>query len=411
MTINHDKIRDNKLYLGTLPITVDSTEKRSACRKLLNGMGFKTEDYISLTMPILQEIYNDLLMDKPETLVKWVKGVTPEYAIQALDAFTGVSVEAIPTIEAIEHTTKEEITMPIPDTTKTEISPEAALNALMGMIKGNKGTVDESAVIAIVKREMKSFEKPLPVKIEIKRGEEKTEVEELHHFLLPSLIKAIATGCQVMLVGPAGSGKTTMAEMAAKALGVKFYFNGAISSEYKLTGFIDAQGRVVRTAYRDAYENGGLYLFDEIDASSSDSLLAFNTALANGHMDFPDGQIKRHKDFYCIAAANTFGRGADRQYVGRNQLDAASLDRFIVMEVDYDEKLEKVLACNDNWVDTVQKIRKFVFENKIRAVISPRASIYGAKLLGAGFSERDTLNMVVFKGLDADTVKKIKGVI
>jgi hypothetical protein len=44
------------------------------------------------------------------------------------------------------------------------------------------------------------------------------------------------------------------------------------------------------------------------------------------------------------AAANTYGTGADALYVGRNQLDAATLDRFYVVEMDYDRKLEAKLA-------------------------------------------------------------------
>ena len=133
-----------------------------------------------------------------------------------------------------------------------------------------------------------------------------------------------------MMVGPAGSGKTTAAHEAAKALGIPFYFTGAIDSAYKLTGFIDAQGRTVRTAFREAFEHGGVFLFDEMDSSMPAALLAFNAALANGHADFPDGIIKRHPDFRAIAACNTFGGGANRQYVGRMQLDAASLDRFAI---------------------------------------------------------------------------------
>jgi hypothetical protein len=69
------------------------------------------------------------------------------------------------------------------------------------------------------------------------------------------------------LVGPAGTGKTTAGKMLSKHLGLPFYFNGAIDSEYKLRGFIDAQGRVVATPFRRAYEHGGVYLFDEVDSS------------------------------------------------------------------------------------------------------------------------------------------------
>jgi cobaltochelatase CobS len=39
--------------------------------------------------------------------------------------------------------------------------------------------------------------------------------------------------------------------------------------------------------------------------------------------------------------ANTFGTGADRQYVGRNQLDESTLDRFRIgqIERDYDSEI------------------------------------------------------------------------
>ena len=56
-------------------------------------------------------------------------------------------------------------------------------------------------------------------------------------------------------------------------------------------GFIDAQGRIVNTEFRKAYEHGGLFLFDEIDASFPQAILAFNAALANDFMDF---QIKKY---------------------------------------------------------------------------------------------------------------------
>ena len=51
------------------------------------------------------------------------------------------------------------------------------------------------------------------------------------------------------MAGPAGSGKTSLAEALAKALGLPFFFNGAIDSPYKLAGFIDAQGRINRPAF------------------------------------------------------------------------------------------------------------------------------------------------------------------
>lgn len=232
---------------------------------------------------------------------------------------------------------------------------------------------------------------------------------ELAHEAFPQVFKTIQCDLNAMLIGPAGSGKTSIAEQVAKSMSIPFRFTGAVDSPYKLTGFVDANGKTVRTAFRETYENGGLFLFDEVDASSAGAMMAFNAALANGRADFPDGVIERHKDFRCIAAANTFGRGADRIYVGRNALDGATLDRFVVIDFDYDEALETALAGEDmtSWVRRVQAIRKAVFKLKLRFVVSPRASIFGSRLLRAGMGQKMVEEMVIWKGMDKEARTKI----
>ena len=274
--------------------------------------------------------------------------------------------------------------------------------------------------------------KPATVTIDLRTPNgPKVESGKLVHFKTPLLLSAVSAGVNVMLVGPAGSGKTTAAHMAADALGVPFYFTGAIDSAYKLTGFTDAQGRTVRTAFREAYENGGVFLFDELDGSLPSAVLAFNAALANGHADFPDGIVPRHKNFRAIAACNTFGNGASRQYVGRLQLDAASLDRFATMTWDYDTGLESALIgaeCPDNspkpvsifplseseaqtnaqkWLKTVLKTREKIESHKIRHVVSPRATVMGTKLLAAGWPWPEVMDSVLYKGLESDSRSKI----
>lgn len=227
------------------------------------------------------------------------------------------------------------------------------------------------------------------------------------HKALPDILLAVAAGGSPMLVGPAGSGKTTLGMQVATALRRKFYMAARVTSEYKLVGFVNATGDYVRTQFRDAYEHGGVFLFDEIDASDPDALTAFNAALANGIGDFPDGMVTVHEDFVAIAAANTFGRGADRQYVGRNQLDAATLDRFQTFEVDYDEQLELMLARNDEWTRWVQRVRAAIDEEKVRHIVSPRASINGAKMLAAGMERSVVEAACVWKGLDDQAKRRV----
>jgi len=309
-------------------------------------------------------------------------------------------------------------------TRKKDVSQ--VLRDLQEMLSETTDGISEERVLELIKTHALT---PQTVTIELRTpaGLYKTQTGQLIHYKTPLLLAAVSAGVNVMLVGPAGSGKTTAAHMAADALGVPFYFTGAIDSAYKLTGFVDAQGRTVRTAFREAYEHGGVFLFDEMDGSLPSAVLAFNAALANGHADFPDGIVPRHKNFRAIAACNTFGNGASRQYVGRLQLDAASLDRFATMTWDYDVALESALigapkpetapkpinvfplseeSAQKNavrWFETVLKTREKIESHKIRHVVSPRATIMGSRLLAAGWPLSEVMESVLYKGLDSDS--------
>lgn len=321
-------------------------------------------------------------------------------------------------VELPDNLTKkplEDVIYHIVQTCEVEVDDSGwgeAHSSLAQEIKGvkdrlGKDQVNVSDELKKVKSEIADLKVRKPLDLVVKLHDGKTTDLGIQHAQLPTLIKILSTGLNVYLVGPAGSGKTHAAIQCAKALDIPFHFTGAVASEFKLTGFIDAQGRIVSTEFRKAFEQGGLFLFDEIDASYPQAVLAFNAALANDYMDFPDKRVQRHEKFFCIAAANTYGQGADRQYVGRNQLDAASLDRFVFMDWKYDEKLETTLAGNEEWSTHVQKVRRFVEENKIRHVVSPRASIFGAKLLSAGLPKEDVEATILWKGMDEATKSKI----
>lgn len=232
----------------------------------------------------------------------------------------------------------------------------------------------------------------------------------IEHYRTPLVIKIVSLGHPVLLVGPAGCGKTTIGEHTAKALQLPFLITGTINDTYELTGFVDGHGTYHETPFRVAFENGGVWLADEIDAWDANALLAANSALANGYCNFPDRseRVTVHKDFRVIATANTYGNGADRVYVGRNELDAASLDRFAVIDIDYDLDLERMFARgNDLWLEHVWETRKTVNDKKIRHVVSSRAIRNGVDALTIGIDWKDVNEIYLLKGMSSKDRAKL----
>lgn len=217
----------------------------------------------------------------------------------------------------------------------------------------------------------------------------------------------------IMLVGGAGGGKTHLAGQVAKALGIQFYpmSVGLQTTKSDLLGFINATGGYITSPVREAYEKGGLLLLDEFDSAHAGVVTILNSLLANGHATFPDKIIEKNEKFVCMCACNTYGRGGNIDYIGRNKLDGATLDRFIIVDVDYDNGLERNLANNDTWVDVIEKVRENIRNQGIKMIVSPRASMDGADLLEAGFTPQEVMEMVIYKGCDEDVKTKIsKGI-
>ena len=161
----------------------------------------------------------------------------------------------------------------------------------------------------------------------------------VQHKAFGDIMLSIGAGCNTFLVGPAGTGKTTMVAQAADALGLDFHAENltAATTEYALKGFKDANSKYVPTKLREFFQNGGVYLLDEIDNANPNVLGVLNSALSNGFMAFPDAMVKKHENFIAVAAGNTYGNGATAEYVGRNPIDGATLDRFAFFNVDIDE--------------------------------------------------------------------------
>jgi hypothetical protein len=289
-------------------------------------------------------------------------------------------------------------------------------------------TVDQAVSAAMSAATERAIEN---VKAElIKRGVVKQElhvkvgelpgvkIEGKLHKSFERCVRLAAARRNVMLIGPAGCGKTHLVEQVAKSLGLEF---GHVScsagmSEAQITGRMMPRNKgnfeYVRSEFVRFYEEGGVWLWDELDAADSNVLIVVNAALANGKMAVPNRPENpvalKHPDFVCFAAANTYGTGADRMYVGRNQLDESTLDRFRIGQIamDYDEDVEAMLCPDEMLRSLLQGYRRKANDARLRRLVSMRFLRDAYIMLQAGDSFQD-IEAALFAGWGQDEKAKV----
>lgn len=207
----------------------------------------------------------------------------------------------------------------------------------------------------------------------VKHVDIENEVDEVLHEKFDEVCHYVANDIPSYLYGPAGSGKGVLGRQVANALGLDYHFMTSVTDEFKINGYMDAYGTYHETPFYKAFKDGGVFFLDEMDASAPEVLVCLNMAISDRRYTFPHETLEAHPDFRVIAAGNTLGTGADASYTGRMQLDAASLNRFVVVEVDYDERIDMMCAGGDaQLVEFAKAFRKVVREIGLPTVCSYR---------------------------------------
>lgn len=243
------------------------------------------------------------------------------------------------------------------------------------------------------------------------------DVPGRQHEKFDMLLTCVQRRLNAYLCGPPGTGKSYTTGKVAEALGLEYasLSLGPQTPESRLWGYYDANGNYVRTPFRDAYENGWVFCLDEMDNGHPGIIASMNQAVAGSGATFPDGWVTKHDSFVLVATANTFGTGPTAEFVGRNILDPATLDRFVTIEWPIDMKVERMMidawlsdrSMATEWHNVLKKIRKNAETYRIKVVCSPRSAQDGAALLDAGLSMFDVLDMRVFRGLSEDQKSKL----
>lgn len=310
--------------------------------------------------------------NRPEDVAKWFNIV-----------ILGIveSGDTLPTdVQAIVDGAKKELALVIKEAVLDETVEKAETYLNDRTEKAQKELI-RHAKEAVVK----AADKYRP--IVIKNGKKTKKLKGVFPEEFERMVQLASARVNQLWVGPAGCGKTYLAGKVAEALDLPAYDQSMSEgiSESNFTGWLlptGANGKFdyVPAPFITAYENGGVFLFDEIDAADSNLLVFMNKAIANDYFFLPqrfkNPKVVKHPDFVCIAAANTYGAGADAQYVGRNALDAATLDRFRagIITMDYSAAVEEALIDEDilAWGRTIRaKIR----QHKLIHVMSTRVML------------------------------------
>lgn len=300
-------------------------------------------------------------------------------------------------------------------TTQTgkKLSTTACVNEIVSSIMNVIAMTSGDAIVEMMMPKIKErVEKEIgviPRRIEVKEGDQIRMVPGATHEKFETVLQMVNMDIPVYLTGKAGTGKNVICKQVAEALGLDFYFTNAVTQEYKLTGFVDANGKYQETQFYKAFTKGGLFFLDEMDASVPETLVILNAAIANKYFDFPCGKVEAHQNFRVIAAGNTLGTGADINYTGRYSLDRASLDRFAIVKIDYSPVIENAISGGDTeLLDFVHAFRDATEKAGVECLCSYRTIERIVKLQSVMKDLKEVVETSLSKGMDRDTKKVVK---
>lgn len=250
------------------------------------------------------------------------------------------------------------------------------------------------------------------------------------------LVYALEENQFVNMVGPTGSGKSTLVEQVCAHLGRPFFrFNGRGDMETSsLFGMMVVQdGATVWKdgTFTEAVKKGAVVLFDEYTATPPEINLALQWLREHGGKllltDMPGEMSERliipHAEFRLVCADNTRGLGdnGDR-FAGTNIQNSASLNRFdITIEHNYmPQKKEAEIITNkysgitpkaaEYMVKLASLIRTSYEKGDVSVTLSPRNLLSWAKKAVDWDSMEHSFMFTYFNMLPTDSEKTaVKG--
>lgn len=307
------------------------------------------------------------------------------------------------------------------DAAEKRIQSASSAFAAIGKTSVQGAIIDWQRVREISREEIAlRLAKPEPEKVVVldKAGVQKTLSGAVTH---PSFhLLARASACRdfsgnrlnCILVGPTGTGKSYACRQLSELHGLPFYFQSIATEPYDLVGYQRVNGEQKYTPFVVAFRDGGVCLLDELDRYDPKALVSLNAALANGAMTLDNGEvIRRHADFICVGAANTFGFGASADFTAAEKLDLSTISRFsvriewsVVADTESDIAAAKAEDADiaRHWLAEIRKVRAAMERLGLPYLADQRTVETGANLLAAGMALEDVRAATYLAPLDTD---------
>jgi hypothetical protein len=154
----------------------------------------------------------------------------------------------------------------------------------------------------------------------------------------------------IYLFGPKGTGKSHIARQLAYYLRTDYSETpmslGANRGDLLGRFTASSEKPFITASFSDVYANGGVFNFEEMDASDPGMLIVLNNAMAGQsfyNSNFGE-RLDRSPDFIGVATANTLANG-DPSIYKREALDPATLDRWNMgrVRMEHDQRVSDYL--------------------------------------------------------------------
>jgi hypothetical protein len=446
MTAAHDAVN---------AIHKSNAEAREAIDRYLKARGVTLESLTDQSEGFRRDCYGAI----KEALQDWTKLKAPRFdplrdrPEEEIKKVTPVEPEPVEPVEPVSPVKRAEPVEP-PTSSQDCADSNGAANELADMIRRIVGTPEvnlnesrfeelfghhiengvnwnNTGVVKLIDERMKDARHRIEIHTP---GGNVKPISGLMHRQTTQIATWANANVPVWAWGGAGAGKSHMFYQIAEMLDytddmARLVSVGPTTTATSLIGFcVAGNGDYKEGLLYQPFKDGWIVGLDEPACGDASVLAQLNAMIANDRYTFPNGEtVKRHERFRMLCFDNTKGTGATAGYTARTRLDAATMDRFAVIELHYDEDLEYSLCTGEayanphlhwkagqvgehldlckQWVKWVQAVRAYVGKS---VLISPRASMLGVRAIRAGIPVSEVKEALVFKLVSDDTRSRIE---